>query len=94
MLKARKELEAQQKRDDRVARAQARKAEAALEKAQREQIERLRSSLKQSQEDHKRSQEVVLLDQLRRWPQFSQGQGMGELSETQLILVKSEETSL
>jgi hypothetical protein len=34
--KAQKELEAQQRRDDRVIRAEARKAEEALKKAQRE----------------------------------------------------------
>jgi hypothetical protein len=57
-LKAQKELEAQKKREDRAIRAEARKAEEALEKAQREQAKEARNAQKQleieSKASHKR----------------------------------------
>jgi hypothetical protein len=55
-LKAQKELEAQQKREDRAIRAKARKAEEALKKAQREQAREARRAQKQLQIESKASQ--------------------------------------
>jgi multidrug efflux pump subunit AcrA (membrane-fusion protein) len=54
--KAQKELEAQQKRDDRVIRAEVRKAEEALKKAQREKDREAKKAQKQLQTASKASQ--------------------------------------
>jgi hypothetical protein len=54
--KAQKELEAQQRRDDRVIRAEARKAEEALKKAQREKDREAKKAQKQLQTESKASQ--------------------------------------
>ncbi len=55
-LKAQKELEAQQKREDRATRAEARKAKDALKKARREQAKEARKAQKQLETEAKASQ--------------------------------------
>jgi hypothetical protein len=103
-LKVQKESEAQQKREDRAMRAQARKTEDALKKARREQAKAASNAQKQLETGSETSQKrprgrppkqqkpqelsATIKSQLRKWSQFSQSQGIGVSWGSQLTLMR------